>query len=237
LAQEAFNWNPEEFSRGSEYKATWKCKHGHTWEALIINRVKLKQGCSVCANKKIAVGVNDLLTTNPDVASEAFGWDPREIVAGSESRKEWICKENHTWYASPKSRTRTGTRIGSGCPTCANSGFNPNLPSFLYFLEHEEWEMLQVGITNDFKRRLTEHSKNGWKELEVRGPMDGHLTRQWETAIIRMLKAKGADLSNEKIAGKFDGYSEAWSKSTFAAKSIKELMEITEDFEANDKTR
>jgi hypothetical protein len=46
-----------------------------------------------------------------------------------------------------------------------------------------------------------------------------------------MLKSKGADLSNEKIAGKFDGYSEAWSKSTFEVRSIKELMRLTEEFE------
>jgi hypothetical protein len=52
-------------------------------------------------------------------------------------------------------------------------------------------------------------TKNQWDVLEIRGPMDGHLTQQWETAILRMLKAKGADLSNSKIAGKFDGYSEA----------------------------
>jgi hypothetical protein len=63
--------------------------------------------------------------------------------------------------------------------------------------------------------------------------MDGHLTQQWEAAILRMLKVKGADLSNAEIAGKFDGYSEAWSKSTFEAKSIKELMRLTEEFEGN----
>jgi hypothetical protein len=62
--------------------------------------------------------------------------------------------------------------------------------------------------------------------------MDGQLTQRWETAILRMLKAKGADLSNPNIAGKFDGYSEAWSKSTFEAKSIKELMRLTEEFES-----
>jgi hypothetical protein len=62
--------------------------------------------------------------------------------------------------------------------------------------------------------------------------MDGHLTQQWERAILRMLKARGADLSNAKIAGKFDGYSEAWSQSTFEAKSIMELMRLTEMFEA-----
>jgi hypothetical protein len=46
-----------------------------------------------------------------------------------------------------------------------------------------------------------------------------------------MLKAKGADLSNGKIAGKSDGYSEAWSKSTFEVSSIRELMQLTEEFE------
>jgi hypothetical protein len=91
--------------------------------------------------------------------------------------------------------------------------------------------MFQIGITNDPDRRIAKHQKSGWELLELRGPIDGHLSRQWETAILRMLKAKGADLSNEKIAGKFDGYSEAWSKSTFEVSSIKELMRLTEEFE------
>jgi hypothetical protein len=95
--------------------------------------------------------------------------------------------------------------------------------------------MLQIGITNFPDKRLDSHSKLGWEPLEIRGPMDGHLTRKWESAILRMLKAKGADLSNEKIAGKFDGYSEAWSKSTFEVKSIKEIMRLTEEFEENQK--
>ena len=67
--------------------------------------------------------------------------------------------------------------------------------------------------------------------MELLGPVDGLLVKNWESSILRMLKAKGADLSNEKIAGKFDGYSEAWSKSTFEVKSIKELMRLTEKYE------
>jgi predicted GIY-YIG superfamily endonuclease len=93
--------------------------------------------------------------------------------------------------------------------------------------------MYQIGITNNLQRRLNEHGKNGWEPLEMRGPMDGHLAQQWERSILRMLRSKGADLSNAKIAGKFDGYSEAWSKSTFDVKSIKELMRLTEAFEEN----
>jgi len=97
--------------------------------------------------------------------------------------------------------------------------------------------MLQIGITNNPEKRLASHKKLGWDVIENRGPMDGHLTQQWETAILRMLKAKGADLSNKEIAGKFDGYSEAWSKSTFPVKSIKELMRLTEEFEGNEKKK
>jgi hypothetical protein len=93
--------------------------------------------------------------------------------------------------------------------------------------------MFQIGITNFPKDRINLHSNLGWQLIEIRGPMDGHSTQQWETAILRMLKAKGADLSNSKIAGKFDGYSEAWSKSTFEVKSIKELMRLTEEYEEN----
>ena len=107
-----------------------------------------------------------------------------------------------------------------------------NKNGYLYFLYHGNWKMFQIGITNDPDRRLSRHNKNGWELLELRGPMDGHLAQQWETAILRMLKARGADLSNSKIAGKFDGYSEAWSKATFEARSIKELMRLTEEFES-----
>jgi hypothetical protein len=141
---------------------------------------------------------------------------------------KWKCPEGHKWKTSVATRSS-----GSNCPTCSKTGFDPNSDGYLYFLIHKKWEMFQIGITNSPDNRLADHKKLQWSLLELRGPMDGHLTQQWETAILRMLKAKGADLSNEKIAGKFDGYSEAWSKSTFEAKSIKELMLLTEEWEAD----
>ena len=57
------------------------------------------------------------------------------------------------------------------------------------------------------------------------------VARNWESAILEMLRNNGADLKNDKHNGKFSGYSEAWSKSTFEAKSIKELMKLTEEYE------
>lgn len=152
-----------------------------------------------------------------------------DSALGSTSKRKWKCSLGHVWTSTVNSRTA----LGAGCPSCAKYGFDPNIDGFLYFIEHNIWKMYQVGITNIPRKRLKVHSNLGWELLELRGPMDGHLTQQWETAILRMLKAKGADLSNDKIAGKFDGYSEAWSKSTFEVSSIKELMRLTEEFETN----
>ena len=184
-------------------------------------------GCAVCAGKQVEKGFNDLATTHPEISKQALGWDPSELTQGSNKKKEWECSQQHRWLAKVSDRALKM----SDCPSCSVSGFDPNSPGHLYFLEHPDWEMFQIGITNFPVDRLKSHKRSGWELREVRGPMDGHLTKNWETAILRMLKVKGADLSNSKIAGKFDGYSEAWSKSTFEVKSIKELMRLTEEFE------
>jgi hypothetical protein len=229
IAKEAYEWDPTEFTTGSSRKKQkWKCKKGHIFEATPAARTRKDgktTGCGICNGKIVLLGYNDLLSTRPDLAEQANGWDPKTITLGSSKIRSWKCPEGHEW------RARVSSRQISGCPTCHIGGFDPNQKGFIYFLRHPNWFMFQIGITNFPDERLGSHKKLGWELLEIRGPMDGHLTQQWETAILRMLKAKGADLSNRKIAGKFDGYSEAWSKSTFEVKSIKELIKLTEEFE------
>ena len=230
IAKEAFGWDPSSVHAGTQKKAMWQCPKGHHYESLIKNRTRTNTGCHFCSNLKLLVGYNDLQTTHPGLAEEADGWNPIDFIAGSHKTVHWKCKNGHRWKT--KLASRTGSDL-TGCPSCATSGFDPNQSAFLYFLIHRDWEMLQIGITNVPDGRLVKHSKLGWELLELRGPMDGHITRQWETAILQMLKAKGADLSNSKIAGKFDGYSEAWSQSTFEVRSLKELLRLTEEYENN----
>jgi hypothetical protein len=217
-------------SPGSGTPVWWLCGLGHEWKAGPYPRVN-GAGCPVCSGRTVWRGFNDLATTHPILAKQIIGLNPKKLIAGSNKKVKWKCSEGHNWIASIHSRSSQSMQ--RGCPTCAPSGFDPNEKGYLYFLSHSKWQMLQVGITNYPEKRIKSHRKLGWKLVEIRGPMDGHLTQQWETAILRMLKAKGADLSNSKIAGKFDGYSEAWSKSTFEVKSIKELMRLTEEYEEN----
>ncbi len=295
IASEAIGWNPTLVNAGSHQKMRWRCSFNHEWNAAIVNRTREGQGCPFCTNRKVLSGFNDLQSVYPEHAIFADGWDPTKVLAGSHTRKNWKCELGHMWVSSVESKTansfcpycsnrklwtgfndlntlfpqiaieldgsdpskiHSGTqkkmpwrcskghiwkatvssRTGSskaGCPSCATYGFDPNAKGWLYFLWHPVREMYQIGITNFPNDRLASHQKQDWEVLELRGPMDGHLSQQWEKAILRMLKVKGADLSNSKIAGKFDGYSEAWSRSTFEVKSIKELMRLTEEFEEN----
>jgi len=227
IANQADGWDPTSLSHGSGLKRNWICESGHRWNTSVTARTGKKRNCPYCSNQKLLKGFNDFATSFPALAKEAMGWDPTNVIGAGQKKLLWKCAEGHQFKVSILSRTSNKT----GCPTCSKYGFDPNSEGWLYFLIHSNWQMFQIGITNVPEDRLKTHKRLGWEVIELRGPMDGYLTQQWETSILRMLKAKGADLSNSKIAGKFDGYSEAWSKSTFEAKSIKELMRLTEEFE------
>lgn len=210
-------------------KSEWKCLCLGCGDIVypMYNSIQQGQGgCKTCGLKKIA----DSLRISPEDAfnfARVAGFEPVGPYVGSEVKWKMKCLKCLKYFYP----TLHNIRQGSGCPSCAKSGFDPNEKGYLYFLEHPMWNMFQIGITNNPEKRLGQHKKLGWEILELRGPMDGHLTQNWETAILRMLRASGADLSNEKIAGRFDGYSEAWSKDTLVAKSLMDLMTQTEVYE------
>lgn len=229
IASEADGWDPGGELAGSEKKLAWVCERNHHYLASLNNRTNNQSGCPYCSNLRVLAGFNDLLTTHPELAIEADGWDPTQKIAGSASKVRWKCNAGHRYIATLGARTTNS----SGCPTCAKSGYDQNMPGYLYFLEHPDWHMYQIGISNVPEKRLAFHANLGWQTIEIRGPLDGLVARNWESAILSMLRNNGADLKNDLHHGKFSGYSEAWSKSTFGVSSIRELMRLTEEFEEN----
>ena len=227
LALEADGWDPKTVIAGSKKKANWKCEKGHRWSAVLHNRNK-GIGCPICSNKQLLVGYNDLATTHPELALEADGWDPKTVNAGTPKKAKWICEQGHRWSSVIASRSR----LGIGCPSCAKFGFDPNQPGFLYFIDHFDLHMFQIGITNFPDKRLHRHGRSGWEVIEVRGPMDGLLTRQLETNCLHALEKRGAILGHKAGIEKFDGYSEAWTKSSLNVTSIKQILDwVYEDEE------
>ena len=122
VAAQADGWDPTTVIATSIQKLKWRCQFGHSW----ISQIKSRSGgagCAVCAGQLVQVGFNDLATTNPNLAAEAEGWDPKTITRGSNSKKQWRCEYGHTWIASVVSRSG-----GNGCPVCSSrqvlAGFN-----------------------------------------------------------------------------------------------------------------
>jgi hypothetical protein len=184
----------------------------------------MDSGCPYCSNKAVLIGYNDLATTHPELAAQAEGWDPTTVVAGSNKKRKWRCGEGHIWNAVVGTRAG-GAMGGSGCPSCARYGFNPSLSAWLYFLEHDSWGLLQIGITNDPNRRIGKHHDSGWTSIEIRGPIDGSLAKGFETSILKSLKMRGAQMAHRTDMRQFDGWTEAWTKDSLSVSNFKQLLD------------
>ena len=229
LAAQADGWDPTTLTAGSGKKVGWRCEHGHKWVAVLGSR-SVGIGCPICSNKLVQVGYNDLATTNPELAAQADGWDPTTVIAGSHKKFSWRCEYGHKWVAVLGSRS-----VGIGCPTCAATGYDPNKDGWLYFIEQDQLQMFQIGISNTPEIRLGKHSRRGWEVIEVRGPMEGLLAQQLERAILRAVERRGAVLGHKAQVEKFDGYSEAWTKDSLKVTSFKQLLDwVYEDDRVNE---
>ena len=208
IAKEAFGWDPTTVIAGTAKKLGWECGLGHRWFATVDNRTSKGQGCPYCSNKKVLEGFNDLRTKFPEIAAEASGWDPSTIVAGSNQKKTWQCKAGHKWNAVVISRVS-----GSGCPRCAEYGFNPEKNAWFYLMERPGEQ--QLGITNNLDVRLRTHERNGWTLLDSTSePASGQLVLETETAFKKWLK---------KEIGVIEGTTENWSTTTMEVQSLAEL--------------
>lgn len=229
LAAEADGWDPHATrTTDAKVKRQWCCADGHTWSASIDNRSRAGSGCPVCSGRDVEVGVSDLLTTHPHIAAEAVGWDPTTVKAGSDRRKLWRCQDGHEWRTTVATRTS-----GKGCPSCARYGFKPEQDAWMYLIENEVLNLMQIGITNNRDERLAKHRRSGFnKVLDVRGPIDGVLARDLERACIRALEKRGAIFVKDLDIPRFDGWTEAWSAETMSPTSIAEIMSLVYEDES-----
>lgn len=109
---------PDSITEGSKKKVWWKCKNGHQWKSTI-NERKKGSSCPFCSGHRIQVGINDLATTHPSLASE---WNyekniqltPQMVSFGSNKKVWWKCKNGHEWQSMILSRSK-----GTGCPYCS----------------------------------------------------------------------------------------------------------------------
>lgn len=72
------------------------------------------------------------------------------------------CTEGHEWLARPSNVLK-----GSGCPSCAYYGFNPDKPAILYYIKvtSDAHKYYKIGITN--RTILARFSRETDKNIEI----------------------------------------------------------------------
>ena len=209
IAAEAYGWDTSMVMPGTKQKKDWKCKEGHLYSSLVSSRTSKGTGCAVCDGKQVLAGFNDLKTKFPDIAAEAYGWDPSTIAAGTNQKKDWRCKLGHLYSSVVASRTSAG----NGCPTCAEYGFNPEKDAWFYLMQRPGEQ--QLGISNVLNDRLRTHERNGWSIVEhTPVPSKGQKVLDTEKAFKKWLK---------KEIGLMEGTTENWSTTKMEVQSLAEL--------------
>ena len=113
--------HPNNVTAGSNRRVWWKCEKGHSYRAMIAQRVQRGDGCPYCANRKVLPGFNDLATAAPLVAKQWHeslngALTPEMVTAGSHKKAWWRCSYGHVWKAAIYSRAGVQQ---CGCPVCA----------------------------------------------------------------------------------------------------------------------
>lgn len=227
--------SPTSVTATTPKKAWWRCSKDprHEWAANIDSRVSRGLGCPICSNKKTVSGLNDIGTTHSHLAAE---WDPTKntlqastINAGDHRNFWWLCSKcGASWKASPINRSR----VNSGCPKCAKSGYDATSAGYLYLLSKENESFQQFGISNKPKARLAKHKLNGWMVTDLIGPLDGYWIVDTEAALKRFFASKGLLLQKGKDFP-FDGYTETWRTESIRFDSISEMLEALRAWEWN----
>lgn len=112
---------PTDLSAGSHRRVWWQGKCGHEWQRRV--RDFDRYGCPICRSKrngrkrrrKVGIPLSSHLiqewhpTKNGSVSV-------KEVTAGSNKKRWWICSQGHEWEARVFHRVQ-----GQGCPICYRS--------------------------------------------------------------------------------------------------------------------
>ncbi|MFC3274925.1 zinc-ribbon domain-containing protein [Agromyces mediolanus] len=105
---------PDRVHAGTARVLWWVCPKGHSYPASARFRVHRGTGCSVCNNKRLVEGVNDLATRFPETVIDWADSNPLppNKVMNLSVPIDWLCQKGHT------EQTTTRVRAKRGCKEC-----------------------------------------------------------------------------------------------------------------------
>jgi hypothetical protein len=190
---------------GVMVKSKFSCTKDHEWLALP-NGIMSGKGCPHCAgqfplSKEII---------NHRLALADRGIQMTGVYSNNYTITEFECSYGHNWLARPN-----GIMSGKGCPQCSLYGYKTNKPGYLYLLNFGEF--IKYGITNNLKRRLQEHKKNGkYSTILTQYYDDGNVPKDIERKIKNTL---GGKFVTEEV------FEDGWTE-TLSISKIDEVLKI-----------
>ena len=127
---------------------------GCEWSTQVRNLINAGTGCPECAvtrvaGKKRAPSGQRIDQINAMVGITFVRWLDGEY-RNAHSKAVCRCDADHEWSA------KVGNLLnGSGCPACADHGYDQLSSATLYALRSECGTMVKIGISNDYERRHT----------------------------------------------------------------------------------
>ena len=214
-------WKPSDFSRGSNYEATWYCDKKrepcgcyHIWHAPISNR--LKRGCPWCAEQKrcehMMLEKYSLQVKFPDIAEQFHptkNGDIKacQITAYSNDEYWWLCPNKcaegcpHEYKMIVSNKTQ-----GQGCPfsgccsspkkCCFHTSLKTTHPEIVAYWDTDknEYIILPEQIT---------HGSNLMVHWKCPKTCDKGCSHEWEATVASTVRQKDCDIclycSGQKI--------------------------------------
>lgn len=105
-------------------KVWWKCRFvdNHYWQATVAHRTS-GTGCSMCKNKYIVHGINDLSVTSPLLYKQIHptmnNIDTTILAFSSNKKIWWQCQEKSSHYWPATVNSRNGKKKTRGCGMCS----------------------------------------------------------------------------------------------------------------------
>ena len=199
------NLKPEDVSSGSQKQYWWLCKKGHSWLASPNSRTRnhysnfkkkkiLGTGCPYCSNQKVCED-NNLKFLYPKIAKQ---WHPtknnqikpKDIIAKSNKKYWWICKNGHTFQCTAYEKIRR-----NGCYYCSGKRVcDDNSLKILYPKIANQWHPTKNGNLTPDKFTTGSSTRNFWWRCSY-----GH---KWKATIYSRAKRKTncPYCSNRKIS-------------------------------------
>lgn len=152
-------------------KTDFQCNYGHIWKAAPYTIMR-GNNCPKCTADRIRLSKEIVNARISHRGIIQIGEYTRNKI-----RTEFQCKCGHIWKTTPN-------RImsGDGCPVCADYGFNPGKPAWIYILTFDTF--IKYGITNNLNSRFYKHTKSGQYTVALTKLYeDGSIALNWEKNI------------------------------------------------------